>query len=269
MVVITELRLLELTEGHVGRPVDLTVDVHVVHRGVLFNRQEDHAVQLDLVGVPVGRVGLEDDALLRRPFGERVGPVADEVLRQGPLAAVLFDRVERHNLEGVVRQRVEGIGKRTNGLELEGAVVEGAYRHRFRTGLAGVVVRGTLDEHAREPRVGRGGLGVQDAEPAVHKLLRRDRRPVAPLGVLTQGEGVHRTVVADFPAFGNTGNRGRGLGVRHNETFVQAHHDAVLGNTGHQVRIKRFGLGTVSDNELRDISGSGTTCLLSTAGEAK
>ena len=148
--------------------------------GRVGDRQEDNAVEMYRVLVPIIGEAIEHDAILRYPLGEFVGAGAHRMLAE--LVARRLSRLGRNDHPGTVGQLRQQRGERLVEHQLYRVVVDDL--DRFERADLALAVRARQGEVALETKLHR--LGVQ-------------RLAIVKLDALTQLHRHGLVVVAEFP----------------------------------------------------------------------
>ncbi len=141
--------------------------------------------------VPVVRIALGDEALVRGPLLEGEGAIGDDVAGLDPLMTKLLDGGPGGREGGVVGESLQEEGNRGLEGDLQGVIIQRLDPQGIRALLAlddvaGVEHAGQLDE----PGVVGGVLGIRRPLPAIDIVCRRHRLAVGPFGIGSELEGV-------------------------------------------------------------------------------
>ena len=136
------------------------------------------------------------------PLGEIEGAVAEDRVGRGrPVAGMGFDDFGLGGEEDVIGQVVEHQRVLVGELQFEGGVVYDLDADVLGLALAVVEVFGVDDGEAEEG-VGRGDVGIDDAQQSVAEVFGRQRRAVVPFEAVAEVERPGQAVFGDVPALG-------------------------------------------------------------------
>ena len=200
--------------------------------------------------VPVTRVSQKPDLVVQPPRAQPESAARRQRSRVQPAVAVFFDGLPRHDRERRECAQVEKERERCVQFHAQCVRIQRVNADlRCVLGLAIIPILRAFDVK-QLARVIAGRRRTERAHPGPNHVAGRDRFTRGPGGVRAQMERVNAAVRRNLPALRQRGAGPRQAGIEFGQSIKQRLGEAHLRDAGDDVRVQRFRLGAVDDDDI-------------------